>query len=65
MKSIKVTLAGIVVILASLFFMCIVIVNHGGGPDGLALGLFISGIISIIGLFFVHDNGDDENNGKK
>ena len=54
MKSIKVTLAGIVVILTSLFFMCIVIVNHGGGPDGLALG-----------LFFVHDNGDDESNSKK
>ncbi len=66
MKSIKVTLAGIVVILTSLFFMCIVIVNHGGGPDGLALGLFISWIIiCIIGLFFVHDNGGDESNSKK
>lgn len=64
MKSIKVILAGIVFILASLFFMGICIINHGGGPGGLALGLFIFGIIiCVIGLFFVRDNeyyGDDE-----
>lgn len=60
MKSIKVTLAGIVVILASLFFMGIVIVNHGGGPDGIALGLFITGvIISVIGLFFVKEDDNE------
>lgn len=61
MRSIKVTLAGIVVILSSLFFMGIVIVNRGGDPDWIALGLFIAGIIvCIIGLFFVKD--DDDNN---
>lgn len=65
MKSIKVILGGIVLILSSLFCMGIVIVNHGDGPDGLALGLFISGIIiCVIGLFFVRDydmyNDDDE-----
>ncbi len=65
MSSIKVTLAGIVVILSSLFFMGIVIVNRGGGPDGIALGLFIAGIIvCIIGLFFVKDDDtdNDDNN---
>ena len=45
MRSIKVTLAGIAVILSSLFFMGIVIVNRGGDPDWIALGLFIAGII--------------------
>lgn len=65
MRSIKVILGGIVLILSSLFCMGIVIVNHGGGTDGLALGLFISGIIiCVIGLFFVRDydmyNDDDE-----
>ncbi|MDE7289797.1 MAG: hypothetical protein K2N71_09915 [Oscillospiraceae bacterium] len=59
MKSIKVILAGIVLILASLFFMGICIINHNGGfyPDGLSLGLFIFGIIiCVIGLFFVRNN---------
>lgn len=56
MKSIKVILAGIVIILASLFFMGIYII-----PEGFTLGLFISGItVSIIGLFFVKES--DENN---
>ena len=62
MKSIKVTLAGIVLILASLFFMGICIINRNGGfsPDGLSLGLFIFGIIiCVIGLFFVKDNDTD------
>lgn len=59
MKSIKVILAGIVIILASLFFMGIYFI-----PEGFTLGLFVSGIIvSIIGLFFVKDgeeNDDDD-----
>lgn len=60
MRSIKVILAGIVLILSSLFFMGIYIINSGG-PDGLSLLLFILGIIvSIIGLFFVRDNEDYE-----
>lgn len=62
MKSIKVILAGIVLILSSLFFMGICIINRNGGfyPDGLALGLFILGIIiCVIGLFFVKDNDTD------
>lgn len=59
MKSIKVILAGIVLILASLFFMGICILNQDGGsyPDGLSLILFILGIIiCVIGLFFVRNN---------
>lgn len=56
MKSIKVILAGIILILSSLFCMNIVIV-----PDGLVLGLFIFGIIvCVIGLFFVKDYEDDD-----
>lgn len=61
MKSIKVTLAGIVVILASLFFMGICIIRRGG-PEGFTLGLFIAGIIiCAVGLFFVKDNDTDGN----
>lgn len=64
MKSIKVILAGIVLILSSLFFLGISIINSGVS-GGLSLLLFILGIIvSIIGLFFVRDNEyyeDDEN----
>lgn len=73
MKSIKVILAGIVLILASLFFMGICIINRNGGfyPDVLALWLFIFGIIiCVIGLFFVRNNeynydeeDDDEEDG--
>lgn len=57
MDSIKVILAGIVLILASLFFMGICILNADkGGPEGLTLALFISGVmVSLIGLFFVKD----------
>ena len=52
MKSIKVILAGIVLILASIFFMGIYII-----PEGFTLGVFIIGIIiCVIGLFFVKDN---------
>lgn len=67
MKSIKVILAGITVILASLFFMGICIIRQGG-PEGLTLGLFIAGvIICIIGFVFIkdddaNDDGDDYEN---
>lgn len=55
MNSIKVILAGIVLILASLFFMGICILNaNKGGPEGLTLFLFVAGVIvSLIGIFFV------------
>lgn len=58
MKAIKVILLGIILILSSLFFMGICIINaHKGGPQGLTVFLFIAGIIvSIIGLFFVKDD---------
>ena len=51
------TLIGIILILASLFFMGICIINvQTGGPEGLALGLFVLGIIvSIAGIFFVKE----------
>lgn len=63
MKSIKVILIGIVVILASLFCMGIVIINDGGGSDRIAIRLFIVGIIiCIIGSFFVKDKNYDTNN---
>lgn len=57
MKSIKVILTGIIFILSSLFFMGICIVNiKQGGPEKIALALFVIGIlISIIGVFFVKD----------
>lgn len=57
MNSIKVILAGIVLILASLFCMGICIINaEQGGPQGLTVALFIVGvIITIIGLFFIND----------
>lgn len=55
MESIKVILAGIVLILSSLFCMGVVFL-----PDGLVLGLFIVGIIiCVIGLFFVRDYNAD------
>lgn len=55
MDSIKRILAGIVLILSSLFCMGICIINaQQGGPQGLAVFLFAAGIVvSIIGLFFV------------
>ena len=53
MSSTKITLAGIILILASLFCMGICILNsEQGGPQGLTVLLFAAGvIISIIGLF--------------
>ena len=56
--ALRVVLIGIVLILASLFFMGICILNVHGGyyPDGLALALFILGVIvSVIGIFFVNE----------
>ncbi len=57
MNSIKVILAGIVILLASLFFMGICIINvKQGGPEGFTLFLFCAGVVvSIVGLFFVKD----------
>lgn len=56
-KSVRVVLAGIVLILASLFCMGICILNaQKGGPEGLITALFVIGVIvSMIGLFFVKD----------
>ena len=57
MKSIKVILAGIILILSSLFCMGICILNSKqGGPEGLTVILFAAGVVvSVIGLFFVGD----------
>ena len=56
-KSLRVTLSGIILILASLFVMGICIIDvQTSGPEGLALGLFVLGlIISIAGIFFVKE----------
>ena len=56
--ALRVVLIGIVLILASLFFMgiCILNVHRGYYPDGLALALFVLGVIvSIIGIFFIKE----------
>lgn len=57
MNSIKVILAGIILILSSLFCMGICILNaEKGGPEGLTILLFAAGIVvSLVGLFFVKD----------
>ena len=57
----RVVLAGIVLILASLFCMGICILNaQKGGPKALTLALFVIGVIvSIIGLFFVRDKDEE------
>ena len=57
MKSIKVILAGIILILSSLFCLGICILNSKqGGPEGLTVILFAAGVVvSVIGLFFVGD----------
>lgn len=58
MKSLKVILGGMVLILASLFFMgmCILSGPASSGPEGIALLLFVLGLaISGIGLFFIKD----------
>ena len=56
-NALRVVLVGIVLILASLFFMGICIINaHKGGPEGLTLALFIVGVIvCVIGIFFVDE----------
>jgi len=53
-KGIKIILAGIVLLLASLFFMGICIINiKEGGPQGLTLALFVIGLlVSGFGLFY-------------
>jgi len=56
MKSLKVILSGIILILASLFFMGICILNkpNSSGPEFIALGLFVLGLaVSGFGLFFI------------
>lgn len=57
MNSIKVILAGIILVLSSLFCMGICIIEaEQGGPEGLTILLFAAGIVvSIVGLFFVKD----------
>ena len=59
-KAMRVVLAGIVLILASLFCMGICILNaQKGGPEALTLALFVIGVIvSIIGLFFVREEDE-------
>ncbi|MCH5349484.1 MAG: hypothetical protein J1E40_09185 [Oscillospiraceae bacterium] len=60
-NALKVVLTGIIIILSSLFFMGVCILNRGGGPQGLTLALFIIGVIvSIIGLFFVKEDEEDD-----
>ena len=56
-KSLRMALSGIILILASLFVMGICIIDvQTSGPEGLALGLFVLGIIvSIAGIFFVKE----------
>ena len=56
-KSLRVALSGIILILASLFVMGICVIDvQTSGPEGLALGLFVLGIIiSIAGIFFVKE----------
>lgn len=59
MKNLKVILGGVVLILASLFFMGICITSRptSSGPEGITLVLFVSGlIVSGAGFFFVKDN---------
>ncbi len=58
MKSLKVILGGIILILASLFFLglCILSRPDSSGPEGIALALFVLGlIVSSFGLFFVKE----------
>ncbi|MBQ7338458.1 MAG: hypothetical protein IJW40_08410 [Clostridia bacterium] len=53
MKSVKIMLAGIVLILISLFFMGICILNQGGVYGGIALVLLLIGAaISIFGFLW-------------
>ncbi|MCI9430881.1 MAG: hypothetical protein HFF70_00430 [Oscillospiraceae bacterium] len=55
-NALRVTLIGIILILASLFFMGVCITSRptSSGPEGLTLFLFVAGlIVSVIGLFFI------------
>ena len=61
----KVVLAGIVLILSSIFFMGICIFSNGAFMDGhcveLSLALFVIGlIVSVIGLFFCNEKKENE-----
>ena len=57
MKSIKVILSGIILILAGLFFMGLCILNNGGKYDFISLTLFVVGlIVSGIGLLFIKED---------
>ena len=58
MKSLKVILSGVILLLATLFFMglCILSRPYSSGPEGIALALFVLGlIVSSFGLFFVKE----------
>ena len=55
-NALKVTLTGIILILAILFFMGVCITSRptSSCPEGLTLFLFVAGIIvSVIDLFFI------------
>ena len=58
MKQLNVILCGIVLLLASLFLLGLCILNQAeGGPEGLALLLFVLGLlVSVVGLFFVPED---------
>lgn len=57
MKSLKIILSGVILILASLFFLGLCVLNKPhSGPEGLALALFVLGlIVSGFGLFFIKE----------
>lgn len=58
MKGIKVVLGGIILMLASLFFMgmCVLSRPNSAGPEGIALLLFVLGlVVSGIGLFWIKE----------
>lgn len=58
MKGIKVILGGIILMLASLFFMgmCVLSRPNAAGPEGIALLLFVLGlVVSGIGLFWIKE----------
>ena len=59
-NALKVVLIGIILILSSLFFMGICIINDGA-LQGLTLALFIIGVIvSVVGLFFCNDKSKNK-----
>lgn len=58
-KALKAVLTGIIFILSALFFMGLCIINDGAF-QGVALALFILGIIvSVFGLFVVGEDDDE------